>query len=141
MAPTQWQQSVTLYQLRIFLAVARHRNYTHAAEELYLSQPSVSAQVHELERLVSLPLFEQVGKRLVLTQAGSLLEEHARRVLGDIEEAAVALGGLRRVETGHLVVVASTTVGNYLLPKVLGTFHARYPKVELTLELKNSTVQ
>lgn len=133
-----WQQSVTLYQLRVFLIVAHHHNYTHAAEELYLSQPSVSAQVHELERLVGLPLFEQVGKRLVLTQAGHLLACSASSVLGAIEEAGEALLRLHRVETGHLVLVASTTVGNYLLPKVLGTFHARYPGVELTLELKNS---
>lgn len=133
-----WQHSVTLYQLRIFLTVTRHRNYTHAAEELYLSQPSVSAQVHELERLVGLPLFEQVGKRLVLTQAGQLLEEHARKVLSAVEQAADSLSRLRKVEAGHLHLAASTTVGTYLLPKVLGTFHARYPQVELTLDLRNS---
>lgn len=133
-----WQQSVTLYQLRIFLAVVRHLNYTHAAEELYLSQPSVSAQVHELERLAGLSLFEQVGKHLVLTQAGELLEEHAGSVLVAVEETAEALARLQRIERGQLSLVASTTVGNYLLPKVLGTFHARYPNIELDLRLKNS---
>lgn len=133
-----WQQSITLHQMRVFLAVARHRNYTHAAEELYLSQPSVSAQVHELERLVGLPLFEQVGKRLMPTQAGQLLEAHARSVLAEVEAAADALARLQRVETGRLLVVASTTVGSYVLPKVLGAFHARYPGVEVMLEVKNS---
>jgi DNA-binding transcriptional LysR family regulator len=133
-----WQQSVTLHQLRIFLAVARHRNYTHAAEELYLSQSSVSAQVHELERLVGLSLVEQVGKRLMLTQAGQVLEAHARGVLAAVDEAADALARLQRVETGRLLVAASTTVGSYVLPKVLGTFHARYPGVEVMLEVKNS---
>lgn len=138
MTTISWQQSVTLYQLRIFLTVTHYRNYTHAAEELYLSQPSVSAQVHELERLVGLPLFEQVGKRLVLTQAGQILEEHARKILGAVELAVDTLNRLRKLEAGHLRVAASTTVGTYLLPKVLGTFHARYPQVELTLDLKNS---
>jgi len=133
-----WHQQVTLYQLRVLRVVARHRNYTHAAEELYLSQPSVSAQVHELERLVGLPLFEQVGKRLVLTQAGEVLLAHAQKVLTGIEEAADALARLRHIETGCLSLCASTTVGNYVLPKVLGTFHARYPGVELVLDLKNS---
>lgn len=133
-----WQQSITLYQLRVFLTVARHRNYTHAADELYLSQPSVSAQVHELERLIGQPLFEQVGKRLVLTQAGHLLEEHARKVLAAVDEAAVALARMQGLQTGHLLVAASTTAGNYLLPKALGTFHARFPGVELELEIKNS---
>ncbi|GAC1459807.1 MAG: LysR family transcriptional regulator [Ktedonobacteraceae bacterium] len=133
-----WQQQVTLYQLRVLLVVARHRNYTHAAEELYLSQPSVSAQVHELERLVGLPLFEQVGKRLVLTQAGEVLIAHAQHVLLGIEAAADALARLRHIETGCLSLSASTTVGNYVLPKVLGIFHARYPGVELVLDLKNS---
>ncbi|GAC1357500.1 MAG: LysR family transcriptional regulator [Ktedonobacteraceae bacterium] len=133
-----WQQQVTLYQLRVLLVVARHRNYTHAAEELYLSQPSVSAQVHELERLLGLPLFEQVGKRLVLTQVGEVLIAHAQKVLTGIEEAADALARLRHIETGCLSLCASTTVGNYVLPKVLGMFHARYPGVELVLDLKNS---
>lgn len=133
-----WQQSVTLHQLRVFLAVARHRNYTHAAEELYLSQPSASAQVHELERLVGLTLFEQVGKRLLLTQAGQVLETHAQHVLSVLEEAADALSHLQRVEMGRLLVVASTTVGSYVLPRVLGAFHARYPGVEVALDVKNS---
>jgi DNA-binding transcriptional LysR family regulator len=133
-----WKQSITLYQLRVFLTVARHRNYTHAADELYLSQPSVSAQVHELERLIDQHLFEQVGKRLVLTQAGLLLEEHARRVLAAVDEAAEALDDMQGMQTGYLLVAASTTVGNYLLPKALGTFHARFPGVELKLEIKNS---
>jgi len=133
-----WQHNVTLYQLRVFLTVTRHKNYTHAAEELYLSQPSVSAQVHELERLIGTPLFEQVGKRLVLTQAGQVLADHALNVLNAVEQAADSLERLKRVESGHLQVLASTTVGNYLLPKVLGAFHARYPLVELVLSLKNS---
>ena len=133
-----WQQQITLYQLRVLLVVARHRNYTHAAEELYLSQPSVSAQVHELERLIGLPLFEQVGKRLVLTQAGEVLITHAQNVLMGVEAAADALARLRHLETGCLSLSASTTVGNYVLPKVLGTFHARYPGAELVLDLKNS---
>ena len=140
MMTVSWQQSITLYQLRIFLTVTRHHNYTHAAEELYLSQPSVSAQVHELERLIGLPLFEQVGRRLVLTQAGHMLEEQARKVLSAVEQAADSLNRLRKVEAGHLRLAASTTVGAYLLPKVLGTFHARYPQVELALDLRNSLI-
>ena len=133
-----WQQQVTLYQLRVLLVVARHRNYTHAAEELYLSQPSVSAQVHELERLVGLSLFEQVGKRLVLTQAGEMLLVHAQKVLAGIEEAADALARLHQIETGCFALSASTTIGNYVLPRVLGTFHARYPGVEIWLDINNS---
>lgn len=133
-----WQQNVTLYQLRIFLAVIRHHNYTRAAEELYLSQPSVSAQVHELERLIGLPLFEQVGKRLVLTQAGRMLEDHAQHIFSAVAQAADALTRLRQVDAGCLHITATTTVGAYLLPKVLGTFHARYPNVELVMEIKNT---
>ncbi|GAC1449619.1 MAG: LysR family transcriptional regulator [Ktedonobacterales bacterium] len=132
------QYSVTLYQLRTFVTVARHRNYTHAAEDLYLSQPSVSAQVHDLERAIGLPLFDQIGKRLVLTQAGQLLAEHAQTILGAVDTALAALGRLHRVETGRLTVGASTTVGAYLLPAVLGAFRARYPGVEITLALQNS---
>jgi DNA-binding transcriptional LysR family regulator len=134
----RWQQNVTLYQLRIFLAVLRHRNYTHAAEELHLSQPAVSAQVHELEHLLGLPLFEQVGKRLVPTQAALVLEEHARKVMAEIEAAADALESLHRIEAGRLSLVASTTIGNYLLPVTLALFHRRYPRVEIELTIENS---
>ncbi|MBX5450578.1 LysR family transcriptional regulator [Thermogemmatispora sp.] len=135
-----WQHNVTLYQLRIFLAVLRHRNYTHAAEELHLSQPAVSAQVHELERLLGLALFEQVGKRLVPTQAALVLEEHARKVMAEIEAAADALESLHRIEAGRLTLVASTTIGNYLLPSTLALFHRRYPRVEIELAIANSQV-
>jgi DNA-binding transcriptional LysR family regulator len=135
---TYWQQSITFYQLRTFLAVMKHCNYTHAARELHLSQPATSAQVHELEKLLGVMLFEQVGKRLVPTQAAFLLEEHARRVMAEIDAAANALAHLRAIDAGRLAIAASTTIGNYLLPKTLGAFHARYPRVEIALEIKNS---
>jgi len=138
MALPQQQNNITLYQLRIFLVVARRRNYTHAAEELFLSQPSVSAQVHELERALGLPLFEQIGKRLILTAAGDTLERHARGVIDAVDQAVDALVRLQRLESGRLSVVASATVGAYLLPAVLGAFRGRYPQIELRLDLENS---
>lgn len=132
------EQNITLYQLRVFLTVAHHLNYTRAAEELYLSQPSVSAQVHELEHLLGVPLFELVGKRLVLTQGGEVLQRHTAVVLSAVDEAVDAVTRLRSLTAGRLIVGASTTVGAYILPGVLGAYRGRYPEVEVQLDLMNS---
>jgi len=67
--------------LEVFLSVARHLNFTRAGEEVHLSQPSVSVRVRQLEEEFKVKLFEQLGKKVALTEAGRLLEPHARRVL------------------------------------------------------------
>src|SRR6266566_3826867 len=81
---------VSLHQLSVFRAVARHQSFTRAAEELYISQPAVSAHVRELERLYGVELFEPVGRRVRLTEAGRLLEEYADRLLALVEESRQA---------------------------------------------------
>ncbi len=134
-----WQRHVTLPQLQVFLAAARERDGTPAVEELALSQNLASAQLHELERLVGQPLFEQVGERCVLTRAGHLLTAYAHRVLAAAEEAANALVCLHQGEPERLLVATSTTAGTYLLPHMLGPFCVHYPSVQLVLELKRST--
>lgn len=133
-----WQQNVTLYQLRAFQAVMHHRNYTRAAVQLSLSQPSVSAHVHELERILGLPLFEQVGKRLIPTHAACVFEKHVEVVLADLELAAREIKALQSIECGCLELISSHTIANYLLPKMLGVYHARYPEVRISLAIKNS---
>lgn len=82
---------MTLHQLRIFLTVARLGSFSRAAEELRISQPSVSIQVADLERSLGAELFEQHGKRIYLTEAGRRLEGYARRILGLAAEAATAV--------------------------------------------------
>ncbi len=91
---------MTLHQLQVFITVARLRNYSRAAGELGISQPSVSIQIADLERRLGVELFEQRGKRILLTDAGRALEEYARRILDLVEEAgekARQAGGVRRI--------------------------------------------
>ena len=124
--------------LRTFLAVLKHLNYTRAAEELFLSQPAVSRQIRQLEQDLGLRLFEQIGKSLNLTDAGRTLADEAGKLLGNLERVAEAVRSHLSAESGRLRIGASTTPGLYLLPPVLGRFHARYSDVELHFAIENS---
>ncbi|MGE5152779.1 MAG: LysR family transcriptional regulator [Bdellovibrio bacteriovorus] len=128
--------NVSLRQLRVFEAVARLSNYTRAAEELHLSQPAVSMQVHQLEEAVGLPLFERLGKAIVLTEAGREIYQYSRsinRALQEMEEVVEALKGVNR---GRLHVAVASTV-NYFAPRLLAVFHQRYPGISPRLDVTN----
>jgi DNA-binding transcriptional LysR family regulator len=124
--------------LQTFLIVWKHRNYTRAGEELFLSQPAVSRQIRQLEEELGVSLIEQVGKSLYLTDAGRTLAREAPKILGTLERTTEAVRIHRDAEHGRLRVGASTTPGYYLLPPMLGRFHARFPKVELHYVVENS---
>lgn len=126
------------HHLRTFLAVLRHRNYTRAAEEIFLSQPAVSRQVRQLEEDLGVRLFEQIGKSLHLTDAGKTLAVEAEKLLGAMERTAEAVRSHRSAERGYVRIGASTTPGFYLLPDILGRFHRRFPKVDLHYTVENS---
>jgi LysR family transcriptional regulator, low CO2-responsive transcriptional regulator len=129
---------VSLHQLSVFRAVARHQSFTRAAEELYISQPAVSAHVRELERLYEVELFEQVGRRVRLTEAGRLLAEYADRLIALVEESKRTLDELKGLECGHLLVGASTIPGTYFLPPALGRFKEQHPGVEVALSIADT---
>jgi len=127
---------MTLRQLKIFEAVARHLSFSRAAEELHLTQPAVSMQVRSLEEAAGLPLTEQVGKRIFLTEAGAELARHARVVsqqLREAEEALAAMKGLR----GGLLNIAVVSTAKYFVPRLLAAFRAGFPEVELRLGVHN----
>jgi len=126
----------TLQQLRLFEAVARHKSFTRAAEESNLSQPAVSIQVKRLEENVGLPLFEHVGKRISLTEAGRELYGASKDVLGRLAELDVAIDSLSGEVAGTLRVTAVTSA-KYFLPHLLGAFIRRYPDVEPKLMVAN----
>ncbi len=126
---------MNLHQLRIFSTVARLASFSRAAEALHISQPSVSIQVADLERALGVELFEQLGKRIYLTDAGRVIEDYAHRILSLVDEAQDAVGEVTELHRGRLAVGASTTPGTYLLPKVLGRYEERFPKIAVTLEI------
>ncbi|HEU5327705.1 MAG: LysR family transcriptional regulator [Thermomicrobiales bacterium] len=127
-------------RLRLFLAVAEQGSVTRAAEALHISQPAVTRALHELERDTGLPLVEHVGRGIALTEAGRLLASYARRLFDLVAEAERALDETRGLRQGRLAVGASTTIGIYLLPEVLGVYRAQYPGIELFLDIGNTTV-
>jgi len=134
-SPPSLERTATLHQLRVFKAVADRLSFSAAAQDLKLSQPSVSYQVKELERGVGTDLFDRLGKHVSLTQAGHLLYGYVRQTLNVIDEAAVALGELQGLERGSLKVGASTTVGIYVIPTALGAFKKLHPGLAISLEI------
>jgi DNA-binding transcriptional LysR family regulator len=128
-------RTVTLRQLRTFKTVADLASFSLAAQRLKLSQPSVSYQVKELEDTLGLPLLDRLGKRVRLTEAGTLLYGYTRRMLDVLDEAAIAVEEMRGIKRGTLRVGASTTVGIYLLPAALGAFKKLHPGLVISLEI------
>jgi LysR family transcriptional regulator, low CO2-responsive transcriptional regulator len=129
-------RNVTLRQLRVFEAVARHMNFSRAAEELHLSQPAVSTQVKELATHVGLPLFERLGRKTYLTPAGEEMLHCARSITQRIRETEDAVARLRGV-TGGRLNVAVISAGDYFFPRVLAEFARLHPGVSFNLTVHN----
>lgn len=126
----------TLQQMRLFEAVARLKSFTRAAEEVNLTQPSVSMQVKAMEEKIGLPLTEQIGKTLHLTTAGAEVYDACVDVLARLRELESGLDDLRGEVAGPLNV-AVVSSAKYFLPHLLGAFVRRYPKVVPHLEITN----
>lgn len=129
---------MTLRQVEVFLAVARERSFSVAAEKIHLSQPTLSEHVRELERELGKPLFFRKGRTVTLTEAGRVFEPYAASMVAAAEGAQHAVGELDGLTHGSLLVGASTTPGLYVLPGIIARFRARYPGIELRLQIANS---
>lgn len=129
-------KNATLHQLKVFEAVARHSSFTRAAEELFLTQPTVSMQVKQLAKAVGLPLFEQVGKRLYLTEAGKELYTTCREIFERLSQFEISIANLKGLKQGTLRLAVVTTA-KYVIPRLLGPFCQRYPGVDVSLTVDN----
>src|SRR6516162_9944929 len=130
--------SINLNHLAIFHAVAQTGSMTLGAGRLDISQPAVSKQVQELERVLGVHLFDRIGRRVCLSQAGEILADYAGRLFALAHEAEEAMADVRAVERGRLTIGASTTIGTYLLPGVVAEFWRRHPRIELLVEIGNT---
>ncbi|MEM7553136.1 MAG: LysR substrate-binding domain-containing protein [Cyanobacteria bacterium P01_A01_bin.84] len=126
----------TLHQLRVFEAAARHGSFTRAAEELFLTQPTVSMQIKQLNKAVGLPLFEQVGKKLYLTEAGRELFSTCKQIFETIAQFDMKIADLKGLKQGQLRLSAITTA-KYFIPRFLGTFCQLYPGIDISLQVTN----
>ena len=131
---------MTFRQFEIFLAVARAKSFTRAAEALHLSQSTLSVHVAELERELGVRVFDRVGRAVTITEAGRLLEEHAKRIASTLASARQTMDELRGLERGSLVIGARTSTGIYVLPAVVSEFRRRYPGIAVSLRIANSRV-
>jgi DNA-binding transcriptional LysR family regulator len=129
---------LTLRQLQCFSAVARNLSFTKAAEELHLTQPAVSMQIRQLEQQAGLPLTEQFGKRVHLTEAGEEVFRYARSILQQVDELDVVLDRIKGLSGGRLKIAAIASA-NYFVPRLIGTFHERFPDVSVSMDVTNQT--
>jgi len=127
---------ITLRHLRIFEAVARCGSISRAAAELHLTQPAVSMQMKQLEEQIGLPLLEQVGKRMFLTEAGAELQRHARDMAARMVDLNAAMDQFRGLERG-LLRLAVVSTANYFLPSLIADFNRRHPGVRVSLQVAN----
>ncbi|WP_318200196.1 transcriptional regulator CynR [Streptomyces sp. SCL15-4] len=122
-----------LRHLRYLLAVAEHGNFTRAAEELHISQPTLSQQIKQLERTLGVQLLDRTGRTVRLTDAGAVYTDHARRALRDLAAAERAVHDVQDLTRGHLRLGVTPTFTAYLVGPLTAEFHTRHPGINLTL--------
>jgi DNA-binding transcriptional LysR family regulator len=125
-------------RLQVFHAVAKHLSFTKAAEALFMTQPAVTFQVRQLEEHFNTRLFDRTHGRISLTVAGSLALQYAERILEASAELDTRLQEMSGQLGGPLLIGASTTIADYLLPRVLGAYKVRFPAVVPRLFVANS---
>ena len=126
----------TLHQLKVFETVARNGSFTRAAEELFITQPTVSSQVKQLTKTIGLPLFEQIGKSLYLTDAGQELLSACQDIFERLDNFEMKIADLKGTKQGQLNLAVITTA-KYFVPRLLGPFCEQYPGIDVALKVTN----
>jgi DNA-binding transcriptional LysR family regulator len=127
-------------RLQVFHAVARHLSFTRAAEALFMTQPAVTFQIRQLEEHFNARLFDRAQGRIALTAAGAVALEYSTRILALSAELETRMKELSGQLAGPLLIGASTTIADFLLPQVLGEFKSRYPGIVPRLIVANSEI-
>lgn len=127
---------LTFRQLRVFEEVARKGSYTKAAEALHLSQPAVSMQIKQLESNTGLPLFEHIGKKIFLTEAGNELYSYSRQISRSLRDVDEVFEQLKGVKKGRLNITTVSTA-SYFTTRMLAEFSRRFEGVDVSLDVTN----
>jgi len=130
-------KNVTLRQLRVFTAVARHLSFVRAAEDLNLTPPAVSMQIKELESEVGMPLFDRTPRKVTLTMVGEYVLAQTQRVLAAMRDAEDMVARFRGLKTGPLDV-AMVSTAKYFLPRLLVQFRDEHPGIDIRLQVCNN---
>ncbi len=129
-------KQVTFHQLKVFEVTARRGSFTRAAEELFLTQPTVSIQMKQLTKAVGLPLFEQVGKRLFLTDTGRALLATCQDIFERLDQFEMTVSDFQGLKKGQLRLCVISTA-KYVIPRLLGPFCRQYPGIDVSLTVTN----
>ncbi len=127
-------KNTTLRQLTVFLTVARHLHFTRAAQELGMTQPSVSMQIRQLEENLGIALFEQIGKRTFLTEAGQELYRYGHKVHEQLAEAEIVLERLKGAQGGQLRLAIGPTA-KYFMPRLIAALTLKHPDIVIDLHI------
>jgi DNA-binding transcriptional LysR family regulator len=128
-----------IHQLNVFVVAAETLNFTQAAQQLHMTQPSVSQHIQFLERHFDMELFIRNGRNLELTDAGMALLPLAREAVALSIRTDEMMDSLKGSIYGHLIVCCSTTPGKYILPNLLARFHRKHPQVRVTCQVSSQT--
>ena len=128
--------NISSRQLRIFIAAAKHRNFTRAAEEIHISPPAISMQMKEIESLVNAKLFFKEGRKLSLTSAGEYFLNTARHILQTLNETERVISQFKEDQV-EIIKVGIISTAQYFLPQVLKQFRQKYPQYKFILEVRN----
>lgn len=134
--PNQLIRHATIRQLQVFEAIARHKSFTRAAEELHLTQPTVSMQVKKLADALEVDLFEVIGRKVFLTEAGGTLYDAAKEILQKLEFAEGSIKNQKGFSGGR-VKFSVVSSAQYFVPKVIAEFVERYPEVKVAMNVGN----
>jgi LysR family transcriptional regulator, low CO2-responsive transcriptional regulator len=124
---------MNLNQLRIFYESAKLENFSKAAERLYITQPAVSAQIKQLEDFFDVKLFNTIGRRVHLTDAGKVLLETAHKIFELEREAEAAMQDIRELKRGALHIAVTKDYAPYVIPRYVSRFHALHPAISIHL--------
>ncbi|CAH0162044.1 LysR substrate-binding domain-containing protein [Chryseobacterium sp. Bi04] len=126
------------YRLKVFHTVASRLSFTKASEELHISQPAVTKHIKEIENQLSAKLFDRKGTSIELTQSGKILYEYAEKIRGLYRDLEFEISQVNQQHKGKLIIGASTTVAQYILPEILAKFNTYYKDIKIELLTGNT---
>ncbi len=126
------------FRLKVFYVVAKYLSFTKASQELLISQPAITKHIKEIETKLAIRIFERKGNRISLTPAGKILFEKAKKIFATYKELEYEIGELRKRYTGKLILGASSTISQWVIPVVLSKFKESYPAINISLVNGNS---
>ena len=129
-------RNTTFRQLQVFEAIANYKSFTLAAEELHLTQPTLSMQMKKLTAIVGMPLYNQIGKRIYLTEVGEELLVACHSVFNSLTDFQMKVEDIKGIKKGDLRLSGVTTA-EYFAPRILGAFSKKYPGINVALEVTN----